>query len=206
MNPLGTLGGSDCFRYDRGASFEHAKRILCGLVSDRSRCGAVRIWNIETDPSASRCGTVQSEQSADFGWVGSLSRWCGANLEHESEPSASCCGAVRSERSADFGWVESFSLWCGLRVFYHYKYSEVTATQPSAATPRVETTRASMFRTLMLHSLSRVKRSACSGKRSLGTRRLPRVVTHGVRDWSRTAAARLEAAACHASKSCGCAL
>ena len=59
--------------------------------SSCSRCGMVRIWRSQSEPSAdfgyrSRCGEVhilrsQTEPSARFGWVESLSLWRGSHFE-----------------------------------------------------------------------------------------------------------------------------
>ena len=50
-------------------------------VSERSRCGAVRILELAGEPSAGigRVGSLTGEPSAGIGRVGALSLWCRAN-------------------------------------------------------------------------------------------------------------------------------
>ena len=50
-------------------------------VSERSRCGAVRILELAGEPSAGigRVGSLAGEPSAGIGRVGSLSLWCRAH-------------------------------------------------------------------------------------------------------------------------------
>ena len=52
-------------------------------VSERSRCGAVRILELAGEPSAGigRVGSLAGEPSAGIGRVSALSLWCLANLE-----------------------------------------------------------------------------------------------------------------------------
>ena len=50
-------------------------------VSERSRCGAVRILELAGEPSAGigRVGSLAGEPSAGIGRVGALSLWCRAH-------------------------------------------------------------------------------------------------------------------------------
>ena len=104
-------------------------------VSERSRCGAVRILELAGEPSAGigRVGSLASEPSARIGVVvpcESLSspanplRGSGVSDRSPANPlrgsgvsERSRCGAVpilelAGEPSAGIGRVESLSLWC----------------------------------------------------------------------------------------------
>ena len=103
-------------------------------VSDRSRCGAVRILELAGEPSAGigRVGSLAGEPSAGIGvvpcesWSSPMNPLRGSGvserslcralriLELAAEPSAGIgrVGSLAGEPSAGIGRVGALSLWC----------------------------------------------------------------------------------------------
>ena len=89
-------------------------------VSERSRCGAVRILELASEPSVGigRVGSLAGEPSAGIGLVPCASLpWPMKPLQGSGVSERSRCGAVRilpvaDEPSTGIGRVGALSLWC----------------------------------------------------------------------------------------------